>query len=471
MSPSPNSLRVLTFIVLAIWSATFFAYMGWKPSFAYNAQRYFEIFLLGCLFSVGVALPVRFHLTRVWLCITSLLLFVMLFVLIMADNTWIAVREALQYLILFFAVVVVAKSRQYAGAKSFDRAASLGLVLFNFGCSLIVLEGLVLSLAVNLIDQKVIFGAFVNVRFFAELQMLTLLMLPAARVELKSTRWRVFILATGALGWGLLLFSGTRAALVAVPFAFLVVWITRGGASNLWFRLVLQQLIGGVLIYGAIRLFLSIRTGESLFGEAGLTLARATSGGRLDIWWSSWQMFLEHPVAGNGPGAYACLTTGLVAHPHNLLLMLLSEWGAVMTAVALSAAILLFVRLVKTVRLGVRHPTLNISLFATLVTLVGASMIQGMVIGPFQQMLIVLICGWSLSVFNPQAFSLISGRALMLSAIKYLAAFAVCAFIVLWGVKKDLVLQKELLVSPEGVVNLSYSPRFWADGHDHCGVL
>jgi hypothetical protein len=95
-------------------------------------------------------------------------------------------------------------------------------------------------------------------------------------------------------------------------------------------------------------------------------------------------------------------------------------------------------------------------------------MMEGMIIAPLQQMLIVLIFGWSLHIFAPERFLSLEGERLRCFQGKYLVTLAVFLSVMLWAVKSDLTLQKTLLVSPDGIVNLSYGPRFWADGHDRC---
>src|SRR5690554_6797451 len=454
-------------VLLCLWVGFYFGYLGWKPGFAYNAQRYFEILFLSCLLCAGMALPLRFRLEGYWRGLCLALLFIMLLVIWQADNYWLAVREGLQYLALFAAILVVAKARKHAGADEFDRAAYLGLVLFSFGCSLIVLEGLLLSLSIGMLDVRIVFGAFVNVRIFAELQFLTLLFLPAASLQMDSAGWRRFAGLAAMLGWGLLLFSGTRSALVAIPFALLLVWFVGGSETRPWFKLLARQLVGGVLFFlilrGGVAAFLG-----SAFGIGGtMSLARTSSSGRLEIWADTWQHFLQQPWFGNGPGAFACLTSDLVATPHNLFFQLLSEWGIVMTLLCLSMALLMFGALVRRMRSGGNN-VVHFSLFATLVTTVAASMMEGMIIAPLQQMLIVLAFGWALHAFAHEKFTPVTGRAFHLYQGCYVAVLATFLAIILWGVKADLALQRQLLVSPEGVVNLSYGPRFWADGHDHC---
>ncbi len=455
-------------VLLFVWVVLYFGYLGWKPGFAYNAQRYFEIVLLGCLLCAGVALPIRFRWSRIWSKLALGLLLIMLLVIWRADNSWLAVREGLQYSALLMAIFVVAKTRQYAGAVSFDRAAYIGLVLFCFGCSLIVLEGLLLSLSISGVDPRVVFGAFVNVRIFAELQFLTLLILPGAWLQMSSTGWRRFIGLTAMLWWGLLLFTGTRSALVVFPFALLVLGFVVGRSALGWFKVLAKQFSGGVLVFLFLRGCVAWYLNAPFWGEGSMSFVRASSSGRLELWSGAWQHFIQHPWLGNGPGAFACFTDELVATPHNLFLQLLSEWGIFMTLLSLALALLMFAALVRHLRTSGYASPLQFSLFATLVVTVSASMMEGMIIGPLQQLLIIWMFGWALHAFSHGSFIPLNGQALRWRQSIYVTALILFLAIILWGVKADLILQRELLVSPEGVVNLSYGPRFWADGHDHC---
>lgn len=468
MNLSQRFRQFLLPLMLLAWVVAYFGHLGWKPAFAYNAQRYFEILLLGCLLCAGITLPIRFRWGRLWSSLCLTLLLIMLLVVWRADNHWLAVRETLQYLALFAAILVVSKARHHAGAVSFDRAAYMGLVIFCLGCSLIVLEGLLLSLSISGVDPRLIFGAFVNVRIFAELQFLTLFILPAAWLQMDSAGWRRFIGITAMLWWSLLLLTGTRSALIALPFALLVLRLVGGRNTLGWFKVLITHFAGGVLVFLLLRGAIAWYLGTSFWGGGSMSFVRASSSGRIELWAEAWHHFLQHPWLGNGPGTFACFTTELVASPHNLFLLLLSEWGVFMTMLCFALALLIFAALVRHLRSGQHNDPLKFSLFTILIVTVVASMMEGMIMSPLQQMLIVLVFGWAMSVFSGQRFVPLTGRALDLNrgvSVIFVAGFLA---VTLWGVKSDLALQSELLISPDGSINLSYGPRFWADGHDHC---
>lgn len=455
--------------LIVIWLVSFFSYLGWKPGFAYNAQRYFEILLVGCLLCFGATVPARFSFGRFWAYSVSLLLVFMCLVVGLAENTWLAIREGMQYLALFAAILAVGKARHVSGGDSFDRAASMGIVVFCFGCSLIVLEGLILSLSIGNVDQGIIFGAFVNIRIFAELQFLTLFLLPAAHQILSSRGWHIFIAITAILWWGLLLYTGTRSALIALPFALSILAFVARAKAVFWFRLVGLHFLGGIVVYLTIRGIVSAVLQQPFWGASGgMSFARASTSGRFDLWYDSWIHFLESPWFGQGPGAFACFTDELVAGPHNLFFQLLAEWGLFVTLISFALAFLVFWGMVVRLRLLASPSAVHLSLFATLVTAVAGSMMQGMINSPLQQMLIVLVFGWAWHVFSSAKFYLREGLPFERSQVIYTACLIAFLMTVLWGAKQDLDLQRELLISPDGTVNLSYGPRFWADGHDRC---
>ena len=270
------------------------------------------------------------------------------------------------------------------------------------------------------------------------------------------------------LWWALLLLTGTRSALVVFPFVFLMLALTGGRSTKNWFKVLAVQFFGGVFVFLCLRVGIALFLGTSLWGHGSMSFARATSSGRLEIWLDAWHHFLIQPLFGNGPGAFACFTNELVASPHNLFILLLSEWGIIFTVLCLAIALLLFARLVKHLRSERGQNPLHFSLFATLVTTFSAAMMEGMITAPLQQMLIVLVFGWALHVFAPEHFIPVHGKHFVWYQIRYLGLILAFFAVTLWGVKSDLALQRQLLVSPDGVINLTYGPRFWADGHDHC---
>lgn len=454
--------------LVLVWVASFFALLGWWPGASYNAQRYFEWLLLGCLLMAGACLPVRVCFQRhLVLLLGGLGAFVAL-VTLLAANGWLAVRYAHEYVAMFLTAMAIAKARVYAGAAVFDRAAMLGVVLLCLGGSIIVFEGFLLSLWINDMRPENIFGAFVNVRMLAELQFATLFLLPAAWSLAKTHRMRCLVTVTAALWWGWLLFSGARATLVVVPWVLLVVFLCAGRRSFPWTQRLLMQLFTGLFLFAVLRMVLWIRQAPV---DTVMTYARASGSGRFSLWEEAWQSVLQHPWLGNGPGAFSCLTSRVEASPHNILLLLLSEWGLICVLLVAAVALCAFVAMVRHLREAMDVKALHLSLFASVVAIVTSAQLSGTLIAPLGQMAVVLVLGWAWGAFSPQGFVMLTALEQRRPAGLRLLRWPVVVLLLLsWlaVARADLVMQKELLVVPEDAVAWKYGPRYWLYGHDYC---
>lgn len=468
--PSPDKSVALVLLLLMVNSA-FFLTLGWKPGFAYNAQRYFEILLLTNIALLAPFLAWRLALSRL---MTGLLLTALLLALgavLSAADAWLAWREFLQFGALFAVVVVVAKARQQADKTVFDAAALLGLFILATGMLLITLQGLSFALMIRLVDWAIIFDAFINVRIFAELQYVLLLMMPAVWLRSAKKGWRLAVTLVAAGLWGLLLFSGSRASLLVFPTALLMVVLLARGRSLPWLRVLFIQFGLGVLFYLALRFAVDAYMGAaSGTGQAAMNLMRGGSSGRIDLWQQAWQLFLAHPWLGAGPGMFACVTTRMEATPHNIMMLLLSEWGLLFTLLVITIAVLALLRMGRVLHSASSCSFLQLSLFAAVVAIMAGSMTAGMILAPLNQLLEVLVVGWALHEFAARPMQAWQGAAWLKARSVYLLLFVVGFIAVVAMTKVDLAKQDTLFTLPDGSINLSYGPRYWADGHDYCPV-
>jgi hypothetical protein len=484
--PTFSMPKAIRFLPVILWWVAFFAVLGWKPDFAYNAQRYFEWLLLGSLLLASCGFSVRVVFGKTQASLFFLLLALALWVAHAAPNGWLATRYLLDCIAMFLAVMAVAKTRSIATPSVFDRAAMIGILCLCFGASLIVLEGLLVSLSIHQINSGVVFAAFINVRAFSGLQMDTLLLLPAAWVIARSGKMRWWVSVTAAVWWCWLLFSGTRTALVVLPWALLVLFLCAGKSSLFWFKQLGVQLFGGVALFVLLRWLLSAFHVPYAGDVMKFMRPGAGTSGRFEHWLEAWQHFLLHPWLGNGPGAYACFTRGDVATPHNVSFMLLSEWGMLVTLLTGVIALWAFIVMARRLRAQSkdgeavepeRHAVM-LSLGAAVVAIISAAQFQGILFSPLSQMAVILVFGWAWHAFSPQSFILLStgGRGVgnvsfvKEKTVRWLQCTLVIALLAIWLVmaKYDLALQKRLLILPDGTINLSYAPRYWAEGHSHC---
>jgi len=55
---------------------------------------------------------------------------------------------------------------------------------------------------------------------------------------------------------------------------------------------------------------------------------RTTLSGREKIWLWAWEMAIANPWLGVGPLHYSAVVNPIAAHPHQVVLQWLAEWGA-----------------------------------------------------------------------------------------------------------------------------------------------
>jgi O-antigen ligase len=258
--------------------------------------------------------------------------------------------------------------------------------------------------------------------------------------------------------------------LVVLPFAVLLLVLCTGKSSFIWLKRLAVQVAGGLLFFVGLRLLLADYYLGHISADMKFERSGEISNGRFDLWQQAWNHFIAAPWLGNGPGAFACFTWRDEASPHNLLLLLLSEWGAMVTLLVAAIALWVFVVMLRRLRSNLKGDPLALSLFASVVAIIGATQLQGMLIAPLGQMATVLIFGWAWGVFATKNFATLQSKAGSLSVLRIMHVTVTVALLALWVVmaRYDLPLQKQLMTLPDGTIVLSYGPRYWADGHDHC---
>ena len=179
---------------------------------------------------------------------------------------------------------------------------------------------------------------FISVRLFGALAApwaAFMLYLALARGEHAS--YRPWIFAAIAITSAMLLWSGTRAAVMGLGIAALVALVLYRPRLRLRsLALTLASILAGglaavlLLPYGDTDFWLYV---PNDFGGGADDLAS----GRLALWQASWNAFLGVPMFGAGPGATAwILPAGVKAHiqPHNIVLEFLLNWGILASAAA-----------------------------------------------------------------------------------------------------------------------------------------
>ncbi len=317
-------------------------------------------------------------------------------------------------------------------------------------------------------NVRELYTGFSNLRFFGQVEtmLLPFLLLPA--MWWGRSRGRLILLwLVPAYWWMLAVGSGTRGTWVALLVGVLAAALFGGAAGRTWLRWQAAGLLVGLACYAVlvlgIPLLVDVPTTFMHRADDILSLSR-----REELWSASVMMALQHPLLGAGPMQFALHATEVGAHPHNAVLQWAAEWG-IPAALAFT---LVFAYAGLSFAAGVRRSAgqavtrdalVRAALLAALAGAAAQAMVDGVLVMPVSQMLLVLLCGWALGMQQsmpvlPRTIGLrLIVAALFLSAAVWTTASGVAPELGRIEARQKAYLER----FPEGHVLL---PRFWAHG-------
>jgi O-antigen ligase len=308
---------------------------------------------------------------------------------------------------------------------------------------------------------------FSNPRFPAQLQALTIPLLPLAMRLAPKRLWRAAFFIVASLWWMCLIGSGSRTAWISLAVAALLM-LTLGRAGRHWLLtqclLFILGLVVWLVLFYAVPGFIGI--------PSQLEAGRLTDFGSAVPRWSLWMLSIEavkaDPMLGVGPMHFAYTYNPIAAHPHNFWLQLAGEWGLPAAVLAICTVLAFFLRLVGTARSCADPDQREIG--ATLVAATASWGIEtladgNMVIPTSQAMSVVVLMlatswlrGLSPAVGAPDNMARMTGRVFQL-----LAAVAIVAIASLPFTRFGDPTAREAAWRAENLGTLLL-PRFWQQG-------
>jgi len=319
------------------------------------------------------------------------------------------------------------------------------------------------------LDLRELYIGFSNVRFFGHLQTMVLpfLLLPA--MWWGTTKGRSFLFwAVPVVWWMLMIGAGTRGTWGGVIVGVAVVACCGGIAGRRWIQWQIAGFLGGLACYALFVLIV-----PELLQLPTLYLHRngeIMSLSLRDILWNKALAFTaSHPLFGVGPMHFAYYSTDIGAHPHNVVLQWLAEWGipaaVLLTGVCATGGIA-FLRHVRSAGFAVENRTsmIRVALLAALAGAGAQAMVDGVFVMPVSQITLALLCGWALALALEAKIarnSLVFERGLF-GMLTLVAAIGVAC-----GVAPEIghIGARErayLSTKPPGTWLM---PRFWAQGY------
>jgi len=129
-------------------------------------------------------------------------------------------------------------------------------------------------------------------------------------------------------------------------------------------------------------------------------VVRMTSSGRLKIWLEAISMGMHNPILGIGPMHFAFTPHDLkVAHPHNIIFQLISEWGIPATLSLISLILYGFVKWISKFSKTKKNTLLIMALSSSFLASVIHGQVSGVFVMPLSQLGFILICGWMINIY------------------------------------------------------------------------
>lgn len=381
-----------------------------------------------------------------------------------ADRLDMAWREAATYLGLLAVAVAVAQALSQPGPSTLLRwaiVAATGLY------ALAVLAVALLAGAADapLQHTELIFG-YANRRHFNHVQTVAVLLCLLIAAGDDDPRLHRAAALAAAVSLALLALTLGRATILAGAASLLAAaWASR---STRLLRTAAACAVAGLLLYLAVfQLWPAIwghAAAESVDQAAG-RLASDQSRGALWAWaLAAWR---EAPWTGIGPMHLAQRFNGIVAHPHNLPLQWLAEWGPLCLLLALA----LFAGFVRRLWRAARASPQAAGGLALMLAIAVDSLFSGNAVMPVSQVWIAVAAGWAWQALAQHEGAAVPAVAPVSqprqAALRWLAALALMAQPVALAVvtAQDWPgLPERLEALAERFPGEQRSPRFWSNG-------
>ncbi|KZZ61693.1 hypothetical protein A3762_02140 [Oleiphilus sp. HI0125] len=469
-----NESRILQRYFIVVLSLFFiFALVPYLPTLGwsrFNFQKILQILLLSFCFGAVLICQFRAYLyhanncslttfTPIQLSIYALLIFFgfgLMSVIYSHDPSYVFMHWFHWILLACLYIVSTALTSQ-------RYLLALGCVFvctFTILCLFSLLNIVFSVLSSDPLDPGRIYRGFPNIRFFNQVQAFIIPLLLGGLLfeQTKRIAWLLLTLnlLLMVIGYGRGIFVSYIALLVLLPVFFkryfkLSLW----GSAALALALVIYALLKALAPAG-------IMTPDALLRESQF--------GRIDGWLQVIHKFEVHTLFyGVGPGMYREAWGGghsLISHPHNSLIQLIYEWGAVAAGIVLSAVICTLYFAVRAINATDQTDKLLITLLMMFVMALSYSMFSGVVVMPIPQTLMFIVWGMLIgrislvnesSDFHEMA-QIFDIRPFVRSLVAVITVVLLGLFYFYLSFAAELFLAQD----PSGIQGIG--PRFWQIG-------
>lgn len=326
---------------------------------------------------------------------------------------------------------------------------------------------------------EALFFGYSNYRFFNHVQTVALPLLIGIAVYESDITLRRLAFLTSCSYWFWLLIAGGRATVVALIAGSLLVGVLFRRKAGTYLRAqVICSLIGTGMVACVWALVASgaVSVSQELVRSTNV----ANDGARYLLWRHAWETFLSNPFFGAGPmhlAVFSSAATTAAAHPHNIFLQLLAEYGIAGFISLVACFFLLFINIVKTAQSSQNQPQNTRGMGVAFVAAVFGIFVDGFFSGNFVMpapgIWIATLMGWAaawISNTNPEGgvfLQSVQQQTPLFEKISLVGSIVVVAFMVfvLVGAVIEFAEHEDYLkVALFNFPGAKITPRFWMHG-------
>lgn len=427
----------------------------WHQGYGWHDQQRIVQLLLLCAFApLGILLPQAMLPRFAQLLLIGLFLVGLCSSLFAVWPEW-ALKEWSRYAGLTLAALAIGGLARRSTWQSFTLWA-MAAVGFIHAFQFLVYYLTAFATGIRMLDADILFSGFSNPRFFGQFQVM---LMPVMALLVERCRQQRRTSVTALLGmalisqWCIAFTLGGRGlwlGLLASHIALLLInrqhWrilALQAGAALLGFLLFL-------LLFKLIPLWLgldptlrdSLRTGFS---------------GREHIWLRAWEMAAANPWLGVGPMHYSTTYNPIAAHPHQVVLQWLAEWGFAATLIALALGAWGLLHGARCLRQASANE-LDAGLWVAIVGALVLAQVDGVFVMPYTETWLALLIGLALARWSKPATPSRTQRLVC----------AIIAIPVLLVLGKVLISEAPTLPQTIDAYmtqhHTGWTPRFWSQG-------
>lgn len=447
----------VTYSMLAVLLTAFClsAIESWHSAYSWHdQQRVYQLLLLCACAPLAALLPQAALPRSALLLLSGLLLLGLCSSILAAWPEW-ALKELSRYTGLIILALAVGGLTARPAWQNFVLWA-MAAVGFIHAFQFLVYYLMAFVTGIRMLDADILFSGFSNPRFFGQFQVM-LMPVMALLVERcrQQRRTSIAILLGLALisQWCIAFTLGGRGLWLGLLAGHLALLLIN---RQLWHILVLQASAAllGFLLFLLLFKLIPLWLGLDPILRDNL---RTSLSGRERIWQWAWEMALANPWLGVGPMHYSATYNPIAAHPHQVVLQWLAEWGFAATLIALAIGAWGLLHGARCLRQASANE-LDAGLWVAIVGALVLAQVDGVFVMPYTETWLALLIGLALARWSKPATPSRTQRL----------ACAIVAFPVLLVLGKVLISEAPTLPQTVDTYmsqhHTGWTPRFWSQG-------